>query len=110
MSQYFDRTPIPMGGKSGHLCRIAGVSCPRNTFRYHRRMPIRTNAAAPLTVPSEELEAAVDAVVALCEGDQRAALRALVAANDYLNAEVERLQELISKGYARGQRLGRVGA
>jgi hypothetical protein len=68
-------------------------------------MTNRTNAAAPLTVPSEELEAAVDAVVTLCEGDQRAALRALVAANDYLNTEVERLQELISKGYARS-RLG----
>jgi hypothetical protein len=68
-------------------------------------MTNRPNAAAPLTVPSEELEAAVDAVVTLCEGDQRAALRALVAANNYLHAEVERLQELISKGYARS-RLG----
>jgi hypothetical protein len=60
-------------------------------------------APKPLTVPSAELEAAVDAVVALCDGDQRAALRALVAANDYLNAEVERLEALISNGYARGR-------
>jgi replication-associated recombination protein RarA len=66
-------------------------------------MTNRTHPAVSLTVPSEELEAAVDAVVALCEGDQRAALRALVAANDYLNADVERLQELISKGYARSR-------
>jgi hypothetical protein len=69
-------------------------------------MANQTNAAEPLTVPSEELEAAVDAVVTLCEGDQRAALRALVAANEYLNTEVERLQEMISKGYVRS----RVGA
>ncbi len=59
-------------------------------------------AEAKLTVPSAELEASVDAVVALCGGDQRAALRALVAANDYLNSEVERLEAMISNGYARG--------
>jgi len=60
-------------------------------------------AEAKLTVPSAELDVAVDAVVALCDGDQRAALRALVAANDYLNSEVERLQAMISNGYARGR-------
>jgi hypothetical protein len=65
--------------------------------------PAPTELAKPLTVPSAELEAAVDAVVTLCDGDQRAALRALVAANDYLNAEVERLETLISNGYARGR-------
>ena len=64
--------------------------------------PAPTESAKPLTVPSAELEAAVDAVVALCDGDPRAALRALVAANEYLNAEVERLEALISNGYARG--------
>jgi hypothetical protein len=66
-------------------------------------MTNREASPEPLAVPSAELEAAVDAVVALCDGDQRAALRALVAANDYLNAEVERLQEMISNGCARGR-------
>ena len=66
-------------------------------------MTNRADAAEPLTVPSAELETAVDTVVALCDGDQRAALRALVAANDFLNREVERLQAMISAGYARGQ-------
>ena len=65
------------------------------------RMTNRANAAQRLTVPSAELEAAVDEVVALYDGDQRAALRALVAAHHHLNAEVERLQALISNGYAR---------
>ena len=65
-----------------------------------------SSLSEPLKVPSTELEAAVDTVVALCDGDQRAALRALVAANDYLNSEVERLQALISNGYARGRSAG----
>jgi len=65
--------------------------------------PAPNDSAKALTVPSADLEAAVDAVVALCEGDTRAALRALVAANDYLSKEVERFEALISNGYARGR-------
>lgn len=57
-----------------------------------------------IEVPSAELDSSVDAVIAMCDGDQRAALRALVAANEYLNNEVERLEAMISNGYARGQR------
>ncbi len=53
-----------------------------------------------ITGPSAELEQAVEAVVALCDCDPRAATRALIAANDYLNSEVERLQTMISNGYA----------
>jgi hypothetical protein len=48
-----------------------------------------------------ELEAVVDAVIAECEGNLRAALRVLVIANGYLEAEVARLVETISRGYAR---------
>jgi hypothetical protein len=70
-------------------------------------MPRSTESVTPLTVPSEELEAAVDGVIALCDGDQRAALRALVAGNNYLHAEVERLQAMISNGYARGRAAAR---
>ena len=44
----------------------------------------------------EDLEAAVDAVVAECEGNTRAALRVLVVANSYLEAEVARLAETVS--------------
>lgn len=47
-------------------------------------------------------EASVDAVLAMCDGDSRAALRTLIIANDYLHTEVERLEALISNGYARG--------
>ena len=47
-------------------------------------------------------EASVDSVLTLCDNDPRAALRTRIIANDYLHAEVERLQALISNGYARG--------
>ncbi len=49
------------------------------------------------------LEAEVDEAIALCGGDIRAALRATLIANTYLEAEVERLTEAISTGFARGR-------
>ena len=51
----------------------------------------------------EELEAAVDDAIAQCEGNARAAVRVLVLANTYLEAEVERLAEAVSRGFARGR-------
>ena len=47
------------------------------------------------------LEAEVDEASAICGGDIRAALRATLVANAYLEAEVERLTEAISTGFAR---------
>ena len=38
-----------------------------------------------------------------CGGDVRAALRATLIANAYLEAEIERLTEAISTGFARGR-------
>lgn len=49
------------------------------------------------------LEAEVDEAVATCGGDVRAALRATLIANAYLEAEVERLIEAVSTGFARGR-------
>jgi hypothetical protein len=49
------------------------------------------------------LEAVVDEAIATCGGDVRAALRATLIANAYLEAEIERLTEAISTGFARGQ-------
>jgi len=49
------------------------------------------------------LEAEVDDAIAACAGDVRAALRATLVANAYLEAEVERLTEAISTGFARGR-------
>jgi hypothetical protein len=49
------------------------------------------------------LEAEVDEAIATCGGDVRAALRATLVANAYLEAEVERLTDAISTGFARGR-------
>jgi hypothetical protein len=48
------------------------------------------------------LEAAVDAALAACGGDARAAVRALIVANNYLEAEAKRLAEAVSSGFTRG--------
>jgi hypothetical protein len=48
-------------------------------------------------------EAEVDEAIATCGGDVRAALRATLIANAYLEAEIERLTAAISAGFARGR-------
>jgi hypothetical protein len=49
------------------------------------------------------LEAEVDEAIGACGGDVRAALRATLIANSYLETEIERLIEGISTGFARGR-------
>jgi hypothetical protein len=53
--------------------------------------------------PTDQLEATVDAAIATCDGDLRATVRALVVANQFLHAQVARLESLCSSGYARGK-------
>jgi hypothetical protein len=48
-------------------------------------------------------EAEVEEAIVTCGGDVRAALRATLIANAYLEAEIERLTEAISTGFARGR-------
>lgn len=50
-----------------------------------------------------ELEASVDEALAICDGDPRAAVRALIVANDCLEGEVERMRDLVSRAYAHGE-------
>jgi hypothetical protein len=54
--------------------------------------------AAPDNNRRPDLEADVDAVVAACGGSSRTAIRALLIANEYLSAEVERLRASQSVG------------
>lgn len=49
-----------------------------------------------------DLEASVDEVIALCDGDMRTAIRSLIVANGYLEAEAEGLRGVVSVGYVRG--------
>jgi hypothetical protein len=51
----------------------------------------------------DELEAAVDQAVAACTGDLRATIRALILANNYLEAEVTELMRAVSHAYLRGR-------
>ncbi|MFJ5486612.1 hypothetical protein ACIKTA_02765 [Hansschlegelia beijingensis] len=52
---------------------------------------------------AEALETATDQAIEACDGDPRAAVRALLTANAALEEEVSRLQAKVSAGYARGR-------
>jgi hypothetical protein len=60
------------------------------------------SASVTAAKPSDNLEASIEAVIAACDGDPRAAVRALLIANSYLEAEVERLARAVSPGFVRG--------
>jgi hypothetical protein len=51
----------------------------------------------------DELEAAVDQAIAVCDGDMRSAIRALIVANNYLESEIGELMKAVSRAYARGR-------
>ncbi|WP_036052412.1 hypothetical protein [Bradyrhizobium sp. URHD0069] len=50
-----------------------------------------------------QLEEATDQAIAACGGDVRDAVKALIVANGYLEAEVRELRAAVSSGYARGK-------
>jgi hypothetical protein len=56
---------------------------------------------------ADRLEAATDQAIAACGGGAREAVRALIVANEFLEALVEELHADVSKGYARGYNYGR---
>jgi hypothetical protein len=60
-------------------------------------------AQGPAAAAAALLEAEVDEAIATCGGDARAALRATLFANSYLEAEVERLTHAIPARFARGR-------
>jgi hypothetical protein len=56
--------------------------------------------------PNEQddgLEADVDQAIAVCDGDPRAAVRALIVANNLLELEIADLRKAVSHAYARGR-------
>jgi hypothetical protein len=64
-------------------------------------MPER--AAPNAQADADRLEVATDQAIAACAGDARVAVKALIVANEYLEAEVNALQAAVSIGYARGK-------
>lgn len=70
------------------------------------RIPDRAAAAGEADDPAAaaaRLETAVDEAIGACDGDPRAAVRALIVANDYLEQELCALFAAVSRGYARGR-------
>ena len=65
----------------------------------------RAMPAAPETSASEpvDLEVAADQAISACGGDAREAVKALIVANDFLEAQLEELRTKVSTGYARGR-------
>jgi stage V sporulation protein SpoVS len=52
---------------------------------------------------ANRLEEAADEAIAVCGGDARHAVKALIVANGYLETEVQELRAAVSIGYARGK-------
>jgi hypothetical protein len=53
--------------------------------------------------PAVQAEIEVQEAIDLCGGDARAALRATMIANMFLQSEVDRLTAAVSTGFARGR-------
>jgi hypothetical protein len=51
----------------------------------------------------DRLEVATDQAIAACGGDARDTVKALIVANEFLEARVAELQAVVSSGYARGK-------
>jgi len=51
----------------------------------------------------DEIETAVDAAIAVCDGDVRAALAAALVYNEFLERKLDQFRGLVSSGYTRGK-------
>lgn len=55
----------------------------------------------PTSAP-DRLEVTTDQTIAACGGNARDAVKALIVANEFLEAQVKELQAAVSKGHVRG--------
>ena len=62
-----------------------------------------SSGSQPNTQDADGLEAAVDQAIATCGGDMRSTIRALMVANEYLEAEVGELMKAVSHAFVRGR-------
>ncbi len=74
-----------------------------HVVRAHGWDPMLDGSAPHTQSYAEQLEAAVDQAVAACGGDVRAAVRALIVANEFLETEVSKLMKAASRAYLRGR-------
>jgi hypothetical protein len=61
------------------------------------------NPGGEPTLEPDRLEAATDEAIAACGSDARAAVKALIVANEFLESEVCELMQAVSHAYARGR-------
>lgn len=61
------------------------------------------SAAAKIVQPVQDIDQEVEEAIRLCDGDARAALRATLVANAFLERSLEEVLEMISAGYGRGK-------
>lgn len=57
----------------------------------------------PAASPVADLEAAADQAIAACGGDAREAVKALLVATDFMEAQLAELKASVSAGYSRGR-------
>jgi len=62
-----------------------------------------SSESQPNAQDADELETAIDQAIDACGGDLRAAIRALIVANNYLESEVGELMKAVSHAYVRGR-------
>ena len=62
------------------------------------------SSSSPATAKDDDgLDAAIDQAIAACGGDMRSTIRALILANEYLEAEAGELMKAVSHAYTRGR-------
>jgi hypothetical protein len=61
------------------------------------------SAAPNPQADADRLEAVAEQAIAACGGNPRAAVKALIVANDFLEQEVEELMKAVSHAYVRGR-------
>jgi hypothetical protein len=61
------------------------------------------NAVGIELTDADQLEAAADQAITACGGDEREAAKALIVANHFLQADLEKLKAAVPTGYARGK-------
>ncbi len=83
-----------MRTKREHIAQVDRLSTPEDSPMSFSPKP---------DLPDDELEAEVDEAIALCAGDLRATIRALIVANKYLECEVSELMKAVSHAYVRGR-------
>jgi hypothetical protein len=66
-------------------------------------LPVPQSNAPNLGVEPDRLEAATDEAIAACGGHVRDAVKALIVANEFVEAEVCQLMQAVSHAYSRGR-------